>query len=142
MLLSSTYLYRFNLAFALIIILDISNRGDSVELNVAIKYVYTFVMLFFIFLYFFQFRTVDWISISPLLALLFFVVAASVLAVNWIVYENKLSYASAFTSSLIFACAAFVPTGAFRLDPNRILKHLLVIFTAASISYMLEVIYH
>jgi hypothetical protein len=141
MLLSNTNLYRFNLAFALIIILDISNRGHSITLDVAIKYVYTFVMLAFIFLYFFQFRTVDWTSISPLLALLFFVIAISVWAINWAVYDNKLSYASAFTSSLLFACAAFVPAGAFRLDPNRILNHLLIIFTVASLSYMLEVIH-
>lgn len=137
--LTETAIYRLCIAFAVFtFVADIISLVGQSEYNGLIKYSYTSLILLLIFMYLLRWRSFDTSSLSPVLALVFFVITGAVLIVNLAVYGEKASYVTAFSSSLIFAAAAFMPPGVIVFDSRRILKHLLWLFSFGTVCYLVE----
>jgi hypothetical protein len=139
--LTETAIYRFCIAFAAFTFVadSVSFIGQS-NYTVAIKYIYTSIILLLIFVSFCRWRSFDTGSLSPVLALVFFTITGAVFLINLIFYDEKASYVTAFSSSLTFAAAAFVPRGVLVFDSRRILKHLMWLFSFGTFCYLLEVL--
>jgi hypothetical protein len=138
-LLTKTAIYRFSLAFAVFaFVADLNFFIARSEYGVAIKYAYTLVLLLLMFMYFLRWKSFDTSTLAPALALTFFFVFTAGFLANLAIYGAKVSYASAFTSSLVFATAAFVPRGAVVFDGRRILKHLLWLLSFGTVCFLVE----
>ena len=140
MYLNQIAIYRFSLAFILIVYADIFGLISLSDYNLSIKYSYALIILIFISIECLRWRAFDVNSRAPIIALLFFVVTAISFTINVIFYDERSSYVSAFTSSLVFAVAAFIPPSAIKLDASRILNQILFVLLLASTFYMLETI--
>jgi hypothetical protein len=139
--LSTTGIYRLSIAFAVFtFIADITSFVAVSNYGVIIKYGYTLIILLLIGTYFLRWRSFDTNTLAPLLALIFFGITATTFLVNLFLYGQKASYVTAFTSPLIFAAAAFVPSRTIVFDGHRILKHLLWLFSFGTFCYLIEVL--
>jgi hypothetical protein len=140
-LLTETAIYRFCVAFAVFAFVadTISFVGQS-DYNVVIKYIYASIIMLLIFMSFWRWGSFDASSLAPVLAMAFFFIFGGGFLVNLVFYGVKVSYVTAFTSSLIFAAAAFVPSGAVVFDGRRILKQLLLLFSFGTVCYLVEIL--
>jgi hypothetical protein len=139
MLLSRSAIYTFSVAFTALVFTDpISFFGWS-EYSSIIKYCYTAVAVALIIMYAVKYNSVNVRMVAPLIALSFFVMSTGVFLFNLINYGYRLSYASAFTSALLFAAAAFIPYVV--IDVDRILKYLRILFMFCAGLYLAEALF-
>lgn len=130
--------YGFSAAFAAFVFLgDITNIIGLSPYSVAIKYAYTAIVAGLLYHYFSRFASVSTDSAGPLLALAFFFVTAVGYAAN-LLRGIEISYITAFTASLVFAAAAFIPAGGFAIDSARACRDLRTLLLLGSICYLLE----
>jgi hypothetical protein len=139
--LSQMGVYRFGIAFTVIAFLDPTTFFWGSSYSGIVKYLYTATALFFIVLYASRYNSIVLRPIAPILALLFFVVTSAVFIFNLISYGYQLSFATAFTSSLIFSCAAFVSLSRTNIDSDRILRQLLYLFLLCAVAYLFETLF-
>jgi hypothetical protein len=138
MQLSNTPIYKFCLFVSVIIYLDPISFTTASPYAVPLKYIYTSIIVVLILMYFVAYRSILADNIAPLLALFFYIVTMVVFLFNLTVYGYRLSYTSAFTSSLVLAAAAFMPRSGLTVDAGRILRHLLWLFLFCSYAYVFE----
>lgn len=131
-------IYRFSLAFAVFVFLaDITNVVGLSPYTVAIKYAYTAALVVLLYHYFSRFAYVSMQSLGPLLALAFFVATGVSFTTN-LLRGIDVSYVTAFTASLAFSAAAFMPAKRFRVDAADICRDLRALFLLGSACYLLE----
>jgi hypothetical protein len=131
-------IYRFSFAFtAFVFLADITNVVGFSPYGGAIKYIYTAIVGALLYHYFSRFESVSTRSAAPPLALAFFFVAAIGFAAN-LRRGIEVSYISAFTASLVFASASFIPTGAFTVDVSRACRDIQRLFLLGSVCYLFE----
>jgi O-antigen ligase len=137
--LTKTAIYRLCIAFTVFaFVADLNFFIARSDYNATIKYIYTAALLLLMLMYLIRWKSFDTSTLAPLLALIFFLISSAVLLVNLAIYGEKASYASAFTSSLVFATAAFVPPGVIVLDGRRVLRHLLWLFSFGTACFLVE----
>ncbi|HEY2755764.1 MAG TPA: hypothetical protein VGJ01_08470 [Pseudolabrys sp.] len=130
--------YRFSLVFtAFVFLADITNFVGFSPYSAAIKYIYTAIAGALVYHYFSRFESVSTRSAGPPLALAFFVVAAVGFAAN-LLRGIEVSYISAFTASLVFASASFIPAGAFAVNVSTVCRDLRRLFLLGSVCYLFE----
>jgi hypothetical protein len=139
--LSQHAIYRFGLAFTMLAFADPTSFIGYSEYNTPIKYLYTCIVLSFLCFYMLKNNSVNPKSLGPFMALLFFFITTMVFVFNLINYGYRLSYSAAFTSSLLFAAAAFIPPSAVLVDATRISRQILLMFFACTIFYLGETIF-
>ena len=136
---SRSILFQFALAFALFTaVADTTSFVGWSLLAGVIKYAYTATLLSIMYVYLCRWAAIDWGSPAPALALLFFVVAGLVFAVNTLVYGVDISYIAAFAAPLVFAAALVIPRNAFEVDVDRIIDQLMRFFAIAVFFYLVE----
>lgn len=139
--LSQSGLYQFSVAFAVLVyVTDVTGFVGLSQYAVQIKYLYAGATLSFIAYYYVRWGTIDGSSLAPILAFVFFVVTGITFAVNVFIYDIPVSYVTAFTASLVFAAAAFIPQGRFVVDSDRITRRLCLLFTVGSAFYLVEAV--
>jgi hypothetical protein len=138
--LSRTAIYLFGVGFTLLAYLDPTGALATTTFGVSVKYLYTLLLLSFIVYYLAQGNLIASDAVAPLMALGFFLITTAVFIINFMAYGYKMSYASAFTSSLFFAAAAFIPRAGLIIDVERILNQLLIVLLLCSLFYILEAI--
>jgi len=132
-------IYHFCIAFVVIDFLDVLDLLDTIGLNYVIKYGYTAVVLGFMAVYLLRWRTVD-ATTAPIIFLVFFVVTGVSFAVRFFIYDERLSYISAFLSPLVFSLAIFIPPNTVMIDVRRIVRVLTFLFSVGSVFYLIEAI--
>jgi hypothetical protein len=131
-------IYRFSFAFAaFVFVVDMTNLVGISPYAVAIKYVYTAVAAALLYHYYSRFVTISVASTAPLLALAFFVATGLVYVAN-LRRGIEVSYITAFTASLVFAAAVFIPAGGFAVDADRTCRDLRMLLLLGSICYLVE----
>jgi hypothetical protein len=131
-------IYLFSVAFAaLVFVADVTNVVGLSPYSVAIKYAYTATVLALTYHYFSRFACVSTASAAPLLALAFFLATGLSYVAN-LRRGIEVSYITAFTASLIFAVATFIPPGRFTINAPRMCRTLLRLFLLGSVCYLLE----
>jgi hypothetical protein len=138
MLLSRTALYVFGVGFTLLAYLDPTGALFATTFGVSVKYLYTLLLLSFIVYYLMQGNLIALDAVAPLMAMGFFLITTAIFVINLVAYGYKLSYASAFTSSLFFAAAAFIPRSGLIIDVERISNQLMMMLLLCSLFYILE----
>jgi hypothetical protein len=141
MVMSRTAIYRFVLVFTIFAFMDLTGSLFSTTFGVIVKYIYTLTLLGFIFTYLVIGRSIVINSVAPLLALFFFLITTVVFLFNLVAYGYKLSYASAFTSCLVFAAAAFIPQTGLSIDIDRVLRQILFLLFVCTVLYLFEIIF-
>ena len=132
-------IYHFCVAFVVLNFLDVFDLLDYLEFNYLIKYGYAAVAIGFMTIYFLRWRTVG-TTIAPIIFLVFFIVTGVSFAIRFFVYDERLSYISAFISPLVFSLAIFIPANTVMIDARRIVRGLTFLFSAGSIFYLIEAV--
>ena len=132
-------IYYFCIGFVVIDSLDVFDLLDFIAFSNVIKYGYTAVVLGFMAMYFLRWRTVS-ATIAPIIFLVFFVVTGVSFAVRFFIYDERLSYISAFISPLVFSLAIFIPPNTVMMDARRIVRMLTFLFSAGAVLYLIEAI--
>jgi hypothetical protein len=131
-------IYRFCLFFtAFVFLTDIINLVGFAPYGTAIKYVYTAIVCALLYHYFSRFESVSTFSLGPLLALAFFFVAGVSFGAN-LLRGIEVSYITAFTASLVFASATFIPAGSFAVDAPTMCRDLRRLLLLGSACYLFE----
>ncbi|MCH7807182.1 MAG: O-antigen ligase family protein [Proteobacteria bacterium] len=140
MLLSKSKLTFFLIFFGVLVSIDVLGLMGRSYYAMPIKYLYLIIIVFFISISLYKYRTVDSRTLAPFIAIAFFLITFGMFIFNFINLGYKTSYVSAFISALVFAAAAFIPTRIYIFDGKKILRILLALFTFGSIFYLIETI--
>jgi hypothetical protein len=131
-------IYRFSLVFmAFVFIVDITNVVGFAPYAAAIKYTYTAIVGALLYHYFSRFESFSAFSAGPPLALAFFFVAGVSFVAN-LLQGIEVSYITAFTASLVFASASFIPAGSFAVDAVTVSRDIHRLLLLGSVCYLLE----
>ena len=139
-LFSHSAIYRFCIAFAVFDFLDIFDFLDSSSFNMPFKYCYAAIILGLMFVYVLKWKTIDTTSLAPIISLLFFFVMGLAFALNFLIYDQRQSYISAFVAALVFSLSIVIPQNAIMLDARRITRDLTLLFSVGAVFYLVEAI--
>jgi O-Antigen ligase len=135
--LTSSWIYRFGLFFALLCYADITGLLDG-PYGFIIKYSYVLFILGFMLLCLIRYGSIG-NSVAPIVAMLLFSITTSIFLFNLIRFGYKQSY-SGFTGALIFATALVIPPAALSIDADRVRRHLLVLLLSLSVLYLFDAV--
>jgi hypothetical protein len=137
--LSGMPIYYFCLAFFIIDSVDVLNFLDFGVLSNALKYGYAVIVVGFMAVYFYRWRTIT-PSTPHIIFLTFFVLTGIAFALRFFLYGERQSYISAFISPLIFCLAMFIPSRTIVIDGQRIVRTLTLVFAVGTVFYLIEAI--
>lgn len=132
-------IYRFCLAVIVIDFLDLLDELDYNPNNAIPKYGYAAIVIGFMAVYFLRWKKVE-ARAAPTIFLVLFILTGLVFALNFFVYDYRESYISAFIAPLVFALSIFIPANTVVLDAGKITRELTLLFTVASVFYVIEAI--
>ena len=130
-------IYHFCIAFCIIDFLDVMDFLDFIDLNSVIKYGYAAIVLWFMGAYFLRWRSAS-STLAPTIFLAFFFLTGLSFALRFFIYDERLSYISAFISPLVFSLAIFIPPNTLTIDARRITRALTLLFAVGSVFYLIE----
>jgi len=139
-LFNQSAIYRFCIAFAVFDFLDIFDFIDFSSFSVVLKYCYAAIILGMMFFYVLKYKSIDLTNLAPIISFLFFVVTGLAFAFNFLIYDERQSYVSAFIAPLVFSLAMFIPPNAMMLDARRITRDLTLLFSVGTVLYLVEAI--